>query len=108
MGVGSVRTAKIIICLVWLFIFLMVVIGNAIHSDKNELYQSPTPVSPAPLSSERAVLNKHRLAVLVLDRPELPAVPHLGRVFLVLDHTSIFFTSIHTPFLLEPGKHYLR
>jgi len=43
MGAGSVRVAKIIISLVWLFIFLMVVIGNAVHSDKHALYQSPTP-----------------------------------------------------------------
>ncbi|KAF9467367.1 hypothetical protein BDZ94DRAFT_1249167 [Collybia nuda] len=43
MGMGSVRVAKVIIGLVWLFIILMVVIGNATHSDKNDLYQSPTP-----------------------------------------------------------------
>ncbi|KAF5385891.1 hypothetical protein D9615_002585 [Tricholomella constricta] len=43
MGQKSVRVAKIIIGLVWSFVFLMIVLGNAIHADKSKLYQSPTP-----------------------------------------------------------------
>ncbi|RDB16862.1 hypothetical protein Hypma_002509 [Hypsizygus marmoreus] len=43
MGVSSVRVAKVMVCLVWLFVLLMIVIGNATHSDKHELFESPTP-----------------------------------------------------------------
>ncbi|KAG6874491.1 hypothetical protein C0995_010401 [Termitomyces sp. Mi166 len=43
MGKQSVRVTRIIVCLVWLFIILMVVIGNATHADRRRLYESPTP-----------------------------------------------------------------
>jgi len=43
MGHSSVLVAKLFVGLMWLFIILMVVIGNATHADKRELYESPTP-----------------------------------------------------------------
>lgn len=105
MGVGSVRIAKVIISLVWLFIILMVVIGNALHSDKHALYQSPTPVRTSEPRCD--VLGaKMSSAVLVLDWSRLSAISYLGRVCLVLDNTCIFFLGLHTSLSLEPRQHY--
>jgi len=41
-GMHAVLVAKIIVALIWIFVILMVIIGNAIH-DERSLYQSPTP-----------------------------------------------------------------
>ncbi|KAG6866369.1 hypothetical protein C0991_005290 [Blastosporella zonata] len=45
MGKQSVRVAKIIISLMWLFIILMVIAGNATHPHRDQLYESPTPMA---------------------------------------------------------------
>lgn len=79
MGVRSVRVAKIIIGLVWLFIILMVIIGNALHSDKSELYQSPTPVSALSVLVANHKNNlSFRFPVLVLDRFRLSSIQDMG------------------------------
>ncbi|KAF8199813.1 hypothetical protein K438DRAFT_1582944, partial [Mycena galopus ATCC 62051] len=40
-GLGSTRLATFLVALVWVFVALLVGIGNAMH--KNDLYESPTP-----------------------------------------------------------------
>ncbi|TFK44243.1 hypothetical protein BDQ12DRAFT_7840 [Crucibulum laeve] len=42
-GTGAVFVTKIVILGVWSFIVIMVVVGNVTHTNKRELYQSPTP-----------------------------------------------------------------
>ncbi|KAJ7187866.1 hypothetical protein C8R46DRAFT_1052886, partial [Mycena filopes] len=40
---GSTRVAALAVALAWLFVILMIVIGNAMHSGAHNLFESPTP-----------------------------------------------------------------
>jgi hypothetical protein len=43
--VGAVWTAKLLVGIVWLFILIIVIVGNVVNRNKENLFQAPTPVS---------------------------------------------------------------
>lgn len=51
--------SKLVVGALWLFIFLMIVIGNATHLDRSKLYESPTPVCYLHFCSIPTLLTKY-------------------------------------------------
>jgi len=92
--VESMRATKGILMAVWLYIAFMVILGNITNRGKGKShFQLPTPVSLSDRGEYKGLLLKY-IIVLVLDRGRLSPVAHLGRIYLVLDHTGVLFCHI--------------
>lgn len=97
----AVLAAKIIVALIWIFVILMVIVGNATH-DGRSLYQSPTPVrSFLPFWQTWFHVYLSHL-VLVLDRTRLHGLAYMGGVCMVLDYVGVFIHRLHSTLPMEP------
>jgi hypothetical protein len=103
-GIRAPLTAKIIIGFVWVFVILAVAIGNITHRNKQELYQSPTPVSE--FTFPPYLLFTLYFIVLVLDWRRIYGIPYLGRIYLALDNTLFLAPGLYPVVLLESGQHH--
>jgi hypothetical protein len=90
--------ARLIVLAIWLFVTLISVINVVVHSNSNNLYDVPTPVS---LIFHQRFYSEVFGLVLVLGRQSLYASKDRWRIYLAMDGLILLRYFVHPPLLLE-------